>query len=155
MIIIGYQGIGKSTLANVSNGCIDLESGNFWVDGNRSNDWYIAYCQIANHLSKQGYTVFVSSHESVQKELEKSDESVFMIYPSTELENKWVFKLAKRYAISHLDKDKKAYLNAKDNYENSVDNMAASPIPSYEIDDICYSLEDIVKILKEMSKWLY
>ena len=29
MIVIGYQGIGKSTLK----GYIDLESGNFWYNG--------------------------------------------------------------------------------------------------------------------------
>ena len=40
MIIIGYQGIGKSTLAG-HNSVIDLESGNFWNDGKRIDDWYI------------------------------------------------------------------------------------------------------------------
>lgn len=33
MIIIGYQGIGKSTLAHEDNKYIDLESGNFWYQG--------------------------------------------------------------------------------------------------------------------------
>ena len=58
MIISGYQGIGKSSLAG-SHNCIDLESGNFWIDGVRDNDWYKPYCKIANHLSEQGYIVFV------------------------------------------------------------------------------------------------
>lgn len=35
MIIIGYQGIGKSTLAKNSLKYIDLESGNFWINGER------------------------------------------------------------------------------------------------------------------------
>ena len=52
MIIIGYQGIGKSTLAGKDNKFIDLESGNFWVNGERVENWYIPYCQIAEHLSK-------------------------------------------------------------------------------------------------------
>lgn len=38
MIVIGYQGIGKSTLANKDLRFIDLESGNFWVDGKRADD---------------------------------------------------------------------------------------------------------------------
>ena len=59
MIISGYQGIGKSSLAGKNN-CIDLESGNFWVDGKRADDWYKQYCQIANHLTEQGYRVFFS-----------------------------------------------------------------------------------------------
>ena len=65
MIVIGYQGIGKSSLAGKNN-CIDLESGNFWVDGKRSDDWYKIYCNIALHLHRQGFTVFTSSHQVVR-----------------------------------------------------------------------------------------
>lgn len=97
MIIIGYQGIGKSTLAG-KNKCIDLESGNFWFydletyQKVRHNDWYVPYCNIANHLSEQGYTVFTSSHEVVRNELKKSKEDVFIIYPSIELKDEWIKK---------------------------------------------------------------
>ena len=31
MILVGYQGIGKSTLAKEKVDIIDLESGNFWI----------------------------------------------------------------------------------------------------------------------------
>ena len=62
MIYVGYQGIGKSSIAG-KNKCIDLESGNFWVDGKRDENWYIIYCNIAQHLSEQGYNVFLSSHK--------------------------------------------------------------------------------------------
>ena len=71
MVIVGYQGIGKSTLAKNRNGFIDLESSNFFVNGERSPDWYIPYCEIALDLSKQGYDVFVSSHKVVRDELKK------------------------------------------------------------------------------------
>ena len=40
MIIVGYQGIGKSSISNPDTRCIDLESGNFFVDGKRPDDWY-------------------------------------------------------------------------------------------------------------------
>ena len=53
MIISGYQGIGKSTLAKNSNKYIDLESGNFWIDGERQENWYKIYCKIAAHLSNK------------------------------------------------------------------------------------------------------
>lgn len=108
MIVIGYQGIGKSTLSNADTKCIDLESGNFRVDGKRADDWYKAYCKIANHLSEQGYTVFVSSHEVVRNELMKSKEKVVIVCPSIGLKDKWIEKLENRYAISHLDKDYRA-----------------------------------------------
>ena len=92
MIISGYQGIGKSTLAGKNN-CIDLESGNFWVGRKRSDDWYKIYCNIAVHLSRQGYTVFVSSHEVVRKELEKykKDNDIFLIFPFSETTSLYSF----------------------------------------------------------------
>ena len=54
-------------------------------DLTRADDWYKPYCQIANHLSEQGYTVFVSSHEVVRRELEKSKEPVYVIFPAIDL----------------------------------------------------------------------
>lgn len=152
MIVIGYQGIGKSTLANAETKCIDLESGNFWVDGKRADDWYKPYCQIANHLSEQGYTVFVSSHEVVRKELEKSKELVCIVHPAIELENAWVYKLAKRYAMTKLDKDRKAYLNAKDRYKDNITELMNSPFVLYEIEDMNYDLNDIIQTLRRVLK---
>ena len=52
MIIIGYQCIGKSSLSRVENGCIDLESSNFFLDGIRDENWYKIYAKIAVNLSK-------------------------------------------------------------------------------------------------------
>ena len=152
MIVVGYQGIGKSTLANADNKCIDLESGNFWVDGKRADDWYKPYCQIANHLSEQGYTVFVSSHEVVRKELEKSKELVCVVHPSIQLENAWIYKLAKRYAMTQLDKDRKAYLNAKERYKDNITELMQSPFVLYEIEDINYNLKDVIDTLRRLEK---
>ena len=116
MIVIGYQGIGKSTLAGRNNKFIDLESSNFWIDGKRADDWYKPYCKIAEHLSQQGYIVFTSSHEVVRKQLEDSDEIVVLAFPSAELKWEWIAKLEKRYEESGLEKDYKALMNAKDRY---------------------------------------
>lgn len=146
MIIIGYQGIGKSTLAGKNN-CIDLESGNFWVDGKRAENWYVPYCQIANHLSEQGYTVFVSSHEVVRKELEKSKEIVFVVCPSVELKEQWIAKLKSRYESTGLDKDFKALANAEDRYVDNINELVFGNFVAYEIEDIDYDLKDIVNFL--------
>ena len=147
MIIIGYQGIGKSTLAG-KYGCIDLESGNFWVDGKRAEDWYISYCQIANHLSQQGFTVFVSSHEVVRKELEKSKEKVFCVFPAINLKEQWVEKLRERYERTGLEKDFKAYMNAEDRYKENIAELMLDYHLFYEINSMDYSLRDIVLKLK-------
>ncbi len=119
-IVVGYQGIGKSSLAGVGNGYIDLESGNFWVDGQRNKDWYIIYCNIANHLAQQGYTVFTSSHEVVRKQLYNYDVEKIIVYPSIELKDKWIEKLQARYDKTKTDKDYKALMNAVDRYEDNI-----------------------------------
>lgn len=146
MIIIGYQGIGKSTMAGKNN-CIDLESGNFWVNGKRADDWYIPYCQIANHLSEQGYTVFVSSHEVVRNELKKSDQNVMVIHPSLTLKDEWVDKLFMRYMDTNLEKDYKAYMNAKDRYNENIEELMYSGFPAYAIKGMDYELSKIVEML--------
>jgi dimeric dUTPase (all-alpha-NTP-PPase superfamily) len=150
MIIIGYQGIGKSTLAGKNN-CIDLESGNFWVDGKRADDWYIPYCQIANHLSEQGYTVFVSSHEVVRNELKKSKEKVFVVCPSTWLQDKWIKKLSDRYETTGLIKDFKAWKNAEERYADNIMELMGSGLEFYNIKDMDYDLKDIVNYLGGLS----
>lgn len=143
MIIIGYQGIGKSSLAGTEN-CIDLESGNFWVDGERSDEWYKPYCNIANHLSEQGYTVFVSSHECVREELKNSKEKVNLVFPALELRDQWIERLWNRYCKTGLDKDYKAYANAKYRYVENIYELMHCGIPYYAIKDMKYSLRDIV-----------
>lgn len=149
MIIVGYQGIGKSTLAGVNN-CIDLESGNFWINGNRSDDWYIPYCQIANHLSEQGYTVFTSSHEVVRKELERSKEKVFVVFPSILIKDEWVKKLRKRYEATGLEKDFKALANAEDRYKENISELMMGNLKFYEINNMDYDLLQIIAQLKKM-----
>lgn len=127
MIIVGYQGIGKSTVAKRDMRYIDLESGNFWIDGKRVDDWYKPYCKIAEHLSQQGYDVFVSSHEVVRKELEKTTELVVLVYPSIRLKDYWIDKLEKRYQESGLEKDYKALMNAKDRYVENIEELHSAP----------------------------
>ena len=151
MIISGYQGIGKSSLAGKNN-CIDLESGNFWVDGERADDWYKVYCQIANHLSQQGYVVFVSSHEVVRKELEKSKEQVFVIFPAIDLKDQWIAKLQNRYDKTKLDKDYRALMNAKDRYKENITELMRGNLKFYEITKMTYQLESIIDYLDYKSK---
>ena len=146
MIIIGYQGIGKSTLANKNNKYIDLESGNFWHNGIRPENWYIYYCNIAEHLSKQGYNVFVSSHEVVRNRLKNSSEIVICIYPSLFLANEWKQKLEQRYNQSSLEKDYKAWKNAEDRYHENISELMMCGIPHIEINSLNYNLKDLIEL---------
>ena len=80
MIVIGYQGIGKSTLAQKQFKYIDLESSALRRDGVRWHNWYEPYCLVAEWLSKQGYIVFVSSHKEVRDYLNEFCEEPFCLF---------------------------------------------------------------------------
>lgn len=147
MIIVGYQGIGKSTLAKNGNGFIDLESSNFFVNGVRQNDWYIPYCNIAMNLSEQGYTVFVSSHECVRNYLSfHADQArLVIVCPSLRLKDQWIEKLEKRYQDTGLVKDYKAMMNAKDRYEENIKElMNTVGFEVLQIDTMDYKLSDVI-----------
>lgn len=57
MIICGFPGIGKSTLAKRS-GWVDLESTPFERDWER-------YAKVAEHMDENGYNVMVSTHKEL------------------------------------------------------------------------------------------
>ena len=127
MIIIGYPGIGKSTLAGRDHKYIDLESSNFKINGERSEDWYKIYCKVAEDLSRQGYIVFVSCHLAVREELKGSEEDVVMIFPVGRLEKEWIAKLRNRYEKSNTDKDRMAYERARDHYHDDIVSLLNYP----------------------------
>ena len=145
MIIIGYQGIGKSTLAKDSLKYIDLESGNFWINGERDEQWYKPYCNIANHLSAQGYTVFTSSHKEIREELKNSNEIVKIAFPSLELKTDWLIRLTNRYNESMLEKDYKALINASLYYEDNINDLMNEPFDKIVINNIDYNLRELIE----------
>lgn len=120
------------------------------MNGKRADDWYIPYCQIAIHLSKQGFRVFVSSHEVVRKQLRECGETVLVCYPSLELKDEWINKLQLRYDTTSLVKDYKALMNAKDRYfENIQELMDESTFHHVVLDNMEYELDKMI-----FDKWL-
>lgn len=145
MIIIGYQGIGKSSISGKGSNRIDLESRNFWHNGMRPDDWYIYYCHIADHLSKQGFTVFTSSHKLVREELTNSKEDIWVVYPSLSLKDEWIEKLKKRYEQTQSEKDFAAWKNAEQMYDENINDLKRTPFRRYEITSMDYDLYKMVK----------
>jgi hypothetical protein len=128
MIIIGYQGIGKSTAAKDDLRYIDLESTNFRVGpkGEKDEHWHAAYANIALDLSRQGYRVFVSSHAPVRQwlgEHQRVDDFIFICYPSISIKEGWIERLQRRFDQTKLRKDELALLNAKDRYVDNIREM--------------------------------
>jgi len=128
MIYVGYQGIGKSSLANKNKGYIDLESGNLWYyneDGEERRDthWYKLYVNFAIHLSEQGHDVFVSSHKIVREELSRRGVDFVVICPDKSLKDEWLTKLHLRYMMTDKIKDYKAYMNAKEMFDENIDDL--------------------------------
>ena len=153
MIIIGYQGIGKSTVSSIETGCIDLESSNFWINGKRHDDWYVPYCNIALQLSKQGYTVFVSSHKEVRDYLlpfatSGTSEFIVCMYPGEILKDEWIERLRSRYVKTPSKKNQKALMNAVDRFEENIDELRNWGGFTWCIDSMKYSLIDIINSLR-------
>ena len=150
MIFVGYQGVGKSTLVKSDKRYIDLESGNFWYDhGNgtlqRDELWYLPYCNIAEDLSRQGFRVFVSSHKVVRDRLNLGSETIYAIYPHEKLKDLWIKKLEDRYNLSGLNKDYKAYINAKNIFSENIKEIANSITNHIVIDDMNYDLGELIE----------
>ena len=148
MIIIGYQGIGKSTLSKKSFKYIDLESGNFWVRNHRYSDWVQVYVNIAIDLSNQGYVVFVSSHKAVREEISKrcTDQAVVVIYPTLGLKDYWIEKLQERYDRTESEKDFKALMNASSMFEENITDLQNEDphFTKIPIQSENYNLEDLI-----------
>ena len=148
LIVIGYQGIGKSSCAG-KEGCIDLESGNFFVGEQRTPDWYMPYCQIAMNLANQGYTVFTSSHAVVYKQLASMPMlpnvgKVVVFCPQQNMMDEWIHRLAVRYAESNLWKDAKALENAIARFHENIGELVNSGLPVYQPAAMDYDLMDYV-----------
>lgn len=151
MIIIGYQGIGKSSLSRTANNVIDLESGCFWNGNYRHGDWYVYYCNVAIDLSSQGNTVFTSSHRDVRNQFARlpKNELIVVCYPSLELKDEWIEKLKVRYERSGLSKDQKAWTRAALCYESDITDLMNSPFDKIEIKSMFYDLHQLIRDWQE------
>lgn len=165
LIIIGYQGIGKSSIASVENGIIDLESSTFRTDnGGRHADWYVTYCEIAISLAEQGYIVCLSNHSEVRKELyyrhrynwsetKKSNYDICCIYPNESLTSEWIDILYNRWKETQSGKDLRALIDAESNMTTTIRKLAAeSKIPCYSIRRMDYSLIRMINYILAENK---
>ena len=153
MIIIGYPGVGKTSLAGRYNQYIDLESSNWNSPDNTKPDiWWWSYGKVAEDLSRQGYRVFVSCHPSVQKYFEESNEYVMVLYPSLELKEEWIKRVSDRYDRDRSMKNLAALNNVELYYDKQIKSLDDSPFKNkLVLKDMNYTLDNEIDnfILRE------
>lgn len=154
MIIIGFPGIGKSSVTRAydgdtnTTGYIDLESSNFVKDDN----WVKEYCDLAIDLDLQGYNVFVSSHKAVREYLTERQnifQDIIEVFPLKELRTEWMNRLESRYMKRKTDKNERALSYMRQNFDDAVDEMEHDAI----IHKVRITKENMNDLEKAMSDY--
>ena len=157
MIIIGSPGIGKSTLACNNYKFVDLESSYFKTTDAKNEDWVVEYCKLAEFLSKNGGIVFISSHKAVRDYIAKmhTNEHVACVFPSKRIKEQWIKKLEERYMNSGLDKDYRAFVRARDHYDDDIRELYVDDGIPYKwvITNINYNLEEEIDKLIDCIRY--
>ena len=139
MIVIGYPGVGKSTVSKKNTKCVDFDSSMF----PKEDGWEELYVQRAESLSNQGFIVFVSAHKKVQDLLLESKEEVSVIYPSLRLHDFWIQKLKDRYEEHGSEENKRALYRCVSHYCEDILELEALPFKKTVIDKEDYDLTEL------------
>lgn len=142
MIIFGYPGVGKSTIAKDDYRFIDLDSSDPLVRWRwQRKDWENDYCHMALLLSKQGYYVMVSTHPEVVKRIMARTKNVGIVFPDQQLKKPWIERLYKRYKERKNRSTHNAWLRAKEHFEEDLQEMAKLKCPRIVITTMDYNLK--------------
>ena len=145
MIVIGYPGVGKSTVSKRSIKYVDFDSSSF----STKEGWEADYVFNAEMLSSHGHVVFVSAHRAVQDLLKKSKEKVVVVYPALRLHDFWINKLKVRYMKTNDKGDYRALARCVTHYCEDIVELKELPFPQIKIDTEDYDLE---KLLEEVME---
>lgn len=146
MIVCGYPGVGKSSIAGWHN-CIDLESSNFsqWFTGSDKDEWEQQYVMVATDLANQGYTVMVSTHPGVIDLLSHLEKIPVVIFcPRLSMKDEWNERLMKRYERTHNSKDQRAWCGAMANWERNIEHLFDYGLPVIQPAAIDYDLKNYI-----------
>lgn len=151
MIICGYPGVGKSSIAGWSN-CIDLESSIFsqWQPVDIEYDWQAHYVHVATELAKQGFTVLVSTHPDVIEFLHADEGVPVVIFcPKFEMKDEWNARLRERYQQNPSNKNFRAWQGGIEYWHYKIDALMNSGFPVYRPDTVNYDLRDYILKIRE------
>ena len=140
MIVIGYPGVGKSTVSKRNIRYVDFDSSPF----SNKEQWESDYVFNAEMLSSHGHVVFVSAHKAVQELLKNSKEKVVVVYPALRLHDFWIEKLKTRYIKTQNDGDYRALSRCVSHYCEDILELKGLPFPQIKIDEENYDLESML-----------
>jgi len=140
-IILGYPGIGKTTLSEKYENVIDLESSYF----PREPFWALFYVNLAIHLASQNNKIILlSTHKEVQEYLSKKvlNIPVYVCYPDLRLKEYWIEKLRNR---KPTEKNRRAIDRAVNHFDDDIRTMMFSKFNKIIITDMQYDLSEILR----------
>ena len=159
LIICGYPGVGKSSVAGWDN-CIDLESSFFThsiPDGiERSwsweDEWTPAYCELAIYLAKQGFTVLTSTHQTVLNYFSKHCPSLAVVFcPHLEMKEDWAKRLFERWLRTKDEKDLRAFEGAINYWDKKIDYVINCGLLAFAPDNTNYDLRDYILRIRKLE----
>ena len=157
MIICGYPGIGKTSMAGtimpIGMGevrVIDLDSSLF---AGRAH----IYANVAASLARQGCIVLVSTYKELRDCLsEIKDIPIVACYPSLDLQEQWTKKLSDRYRESYFpdesEKNHRTYMRAVDHYKEDIESIKYSGFINIELCNMDYRLDSEIVMAYDKLK---
>ena len=147
IIVCGYPCIGKSSVAEKSQLCIDLESSCFTKS---YPYWYIDYCDTAISLAKQGRIVFVSTHSDVIDFLEqnyKEDIYVCVFVPQLKWWDLWISRAKIRFDKDQTRKNSAALERIRTHFRDDIEKILTCGLPIIMPATLSYNLADYIELI--------
>lgn len=154
MIIMGYPGIGKTTLAKGDYRFIDLDSTSTLLTGMfRKKGWEKQYVSTALYLSKKGYHVFVSTHpEVIKKVIAMDGNDAILVYPSRDIKSYWLQKLRDRYEQMRNRSTHNAWRRAWDHFDEDIEELGKVKCHQIVLETEKYDLKkDLVHVITGLN----
>lgn len=144
MIVLGYMGVGKSTLGGKGK-FIDLDYGDFILRGGvMLRDWEQIYVNVGISLSHQGGVVLMCTDSGVRCELKDRGEPYVVVYPASSLREVWCERLDRMMEKEVRDIVKWDIRRGRSYYVSEVSELSREE-HVIEISDMGYSLEEKIK----------
>ena len=147
MIIIGYPGIGKSTLAsNNPEAYCYLSANDYKIYDN--SVWMDRYCQDAIDEEPYSDVVFVDYYDEVLDRLNETNSRVIVVAPALDLRDEWVKKLLRRYQQTFQTTHYYDYSRVEHVYDKDVQYALENAREFYVIRNMKYKLHSILDELR-------